>query len=202
MMVLMDNLARIEEVAIALKDMYDAFSIEFYTDLGQENLKNLKHVEIGENENWRQVEPLVGQYVHFLRKLGVLQLNRLEYDLNFQYRIKAVTVVSTKIAYNYGKHRYVSKIINDLFGARIVLSGTEAQQERLDRLLQRLKDSQVISRYYTRHDGKYHATHCYFQSDNRYFPWELQIWDKKRELKNYSEHVRHEKERHMQEGID
>lgn len=143
-MVLMDNLVRIEEVAIALKDMYDAFSIEFYTDLGQENLKNLKHVEIGENENWRQVEQLVGQYVYFLRKLSVLQLNRLEYDLNFQYRIKAVTVVSTKIAYNYGKHRYVSKIINDLFGARIVLGGIEAQQERLDRLLQRLVASRIL----------------------------------------------------------
>ena len=58
------------------------------------------------------------------------------------------------------------------------------------------KREKKVSRYYTRSsDGKYYGIHCYFQTCNKFFPWELQIWDEEDRMINYREHKRHELER-------
>lgn len=196
---LMDNLAIIEEVAITIKDVYDTFSLNFYEDFRcHDELKNTKHVKIeAGNKHWLIIEKLIEDYVDALNDKETLKLRRLNHlrdNYDFRYRIKLRSTIQAKIRYNIGKDRYVAKTLNDLFGARIILTGIEQQHNELEERLNNLKSKGVITRYYTRHDGDYLATHCYFQTDNRYFPWELQIWDENREYKNRFEHARHDKE--------
>jgi len=194
----MVNLEVIEGLAIALKNMYDAFSNQFYSqniDLNQ--LKSLKRVKLTTDDpDWNRVSAMIDSYMTGLSELGNEKLTQLQTVFDFQYRIKLQTTILLKIKVNMDKHLYVAKVLNDFFGARVVLTGIEGQQYQLDQLLQNLKRQGIISRYYTRSDGQYRATHCYFQTDNRYFPWELQIWDTLREKQNQLEHIRHEKERH------
>lgn len=204
-MVLMDNLAIVEEVAIVIKDVYDTFSLNFYGNFKcRDELKNTKHIKIeAENKHWLIIEELIEDYVDALGDKETLRLRRLSYfrdNYDFRYRIKLRSTIQAKIKYNIGKNRYVAKVLNDFFGARIILTGIEQQRSELEKKLNYLKSKGIITRYYTRHDGDYLATHCYFQADNRYFPWELQIWDENREYKNRLEHVRHDKERRKLKG--
>ncbi|WP_125591159.1 nucleotidyltransferase family protein [Companilactobacillus jidongensis] len=122
----------------------------------------------------------------------------LQDKYNFRYRVKKVTTIIEKIKHNLNRHRYVSKILNDLFGERIILDNVTKEMEQIERLLFNLKEESIIYRYYYRNDGNYHAFHCYIQDENNHFPWEFQIWDSSNELINYLEHDRHEEERRGQ----
>lgn len=202
-MVLMDNLVIIEEVAITIKDVYDTFNAEFYSNLEElGNLKNIKRIKMdSENLHWQFIETIIPSYVATLgddSQLDKEVFSQLEMRYDFRYRVKLRETVFSKINYNIGRHRYVSKVLNDFFGSRVILPKIENGQSELNELLRRLSEKRIVSRYYTRSDGNYRATHCYFQSDNRYFPWELQIWDKSREKQNQFEHVRHVQERKTQ----
>ncbi len=80
-------------------------------------------------------------------------------------------------------------------GIRLVACGINDNMEEIINLLDQKKDNKIISRYYHRDDGKYHAIHCYFKKDNYSFPWELQLWDELDKKANLEDHVRHEKEK-------
>jgi len=61
MMVLMDNLAIIEKVAIAIKDVYDTFNAEFYSNLEEfGNIKNIKRIKMDpDNLHWQFIETII-----------------------------------------------------------------------------------------------------------------------------------------------
>jgi len=196
----MVNLVEIEELVIAVKDAYDTFNTVFYRNLGMvDQLKNIRRIKLdSKNADWIVVEGLVAKYVAALGDDGQLDrevFDQLRQRYDFRYRVKLLATVRTKIAYNLDKQRYVAKVLNDFLGTRLILPGIEDEQVALNKLLEDLRERKIISRYYVRNDGNYRATHCYLQSDNRFFPWELQIWDKKRENLNRLEHKRHVRER-------
>lgn len=125
---------------------------------------------------------------------------QFEYGSHFRFRTKLPNTTEEKIENYFNKSKrfgdfYVSGTINDLLGIRIVLPGVNDEQDKINCCLENLRDRHVISRFYQRNDGDYHASHCYFQRDNKCFPWELQIWDTDDELVNNREHIRHENER-------
>lgn len=120
---------------------------------------------------------------------------RLELQYDFRDRVKLINTIMKKMYHNVGKKMYVSKVLNDFFGARIILNNVIQNRSKIQQLLVDDRDTNIISRFYLRDDGKYHAIHCYFQDKNTHLPWELQIWDESRKLTNYKEHNRHERER-------
>lgn len=61
-------------------------------------------------------------------------------------------------------------------------------ETQLNTLLAELKGVKV----HNSSKGDYQAIHIYFQNgNNKYFPWELQIWRKKDEQTNIESHAKH-----------
>lgn len=89
----------------------------------------------------------------------------------------------------------MNKCLNDLIGMRLILNKIEGNASSVRSELDELKQQKIISRWYFREDGEYRGYHCYFKANNNSFPWELQIWDTKWEIKNLNEHQRHEAEK-------
>lgn len=90
-----------------------------------------------------------------------------------------------------GGRVHLKKCLNDLFGFRIFVDDfdhSDANEKHLTDLLQDLKGIKV----HHSSKGDYQATHIYFQNgNNKFFPWELQIWCNKDEHTNIESHAKH-----------
>ena len=72
----------------------------------------------------------------------------------------------------------VNSILNDIFGARVILQSEELAQviEKLDAW----KEGFCLKNWYLRDKDGYLGVYVYFKNEsNFYYPWELQIWDAK-----------------------
>ena len=124
---------------------------------------------------------------------------------NIEARIKNKNSIQYKIE-NYTKsseHEYgnvpLKKCLNDLFGIRIIL------QENIDQelIIKQLKAKYSNLKIINANKKDYRAIHIYFvQKNNTSYQWELQIWQKIDQEKNYISHkiykqdyVKWEKER-------
>jgi len=194
----MTDLKEIEQLIFDIKNLYDLFNECFYGKVRSDRqLVNLKKLLVDDFEVVLGLG-FVENYLDVLRQTQTKQMTNMgikNQHLEFQYRIKLLTSFRIKLKYNLCKKRYVAKIINDLMGTRIVVAELNQNIVGMGNLLYDLKRRNIISRYYIRRDGKYRAIHCYFQSNNKYFPWELQIWDVQDAPENYHEHFRHEAEK-------
>jgi hypothetical protein len=193
-----DTLNVIGSTIMSVKKEYDKFTVDFYHDFGTDRLPNLRKYTIDEAMNDSYfMDEIIPQYINRLHKWESASesLFFLELKYDFRDRIKLIDTIMKKMHHNIGKEMYVSKVLNDFFGIRIILSDVIQNRNEICRLLDNDRDKKIISRFYLRNDGNYHAIHCYFQDRNTHLPWELQIWDESRKKVNYSEHVRHERER-------
>ncbi|MCI1466509.1 MAG: hypothetical protein LKH26_02160 [Lactobacillus sp.] len=86
----------------------------------------------------------------------------------------------------------ISKCLNDLQGMRLIAPNVNNNWPNIDKLLQSCHDKKQIKRFYYRDQDNYKSFQCYIQCDNKYLPWELQIWDSADELTNNLAHVKHE----------
>lgn len=110
-------------------------------------------------------------------------------DINFYYRIKTSESIQYKInRYLQRQNQYpVNNILNDIFGARIVLPSNDIQVilEKLDDY----KEKYGLKNWYLRDIEGYIGIHVYFKNaSNFYYPWELQIWDEKDAAENIRNH--------------
>lgn len=195
----MVNFVMLERLILEIRKQYDLFNADFYGKVpSNQPMVNLKKLLV---DDFEQVIGLdfVEAYLQALVVVNVKATVRRtlengcdDQQLDFRYRIKVFASLMTKLEYNQDAHRYMAKIINDLMGIRVILPNLYQNQDLLGRWLESLVAQKVISRYYFRRDGNYRAIHCYFQSQNDYFPWELQIWDLKDARQNYQEHIYHE----------
>jgi Region found in RelA / SpoT proteins len=99
-------------------------------------------------------------------------------DIKYFYRVKTRESIDDKISrFSNREDQYpVNNWLNDIFGARIVLSADEIARvmEFLDDWQQELS----LKNWYMREKEGYRGLHIYFKNQsNFYFPWELQIWD-------------------------
>lgn len=193
-----DTLDVIEFFLRMYKEDYLSFTQPYYSEhLSTYNLRKLSIDLIIENDK----QFIVSEIFVYMAKLEAWLEARQEYYRNFQrfydfrYRIKRRNIVVEKINHNLNGHKYVSKVLNDLFGERIILDNVINEEAEIEQLLIALKEESIIYRYYYRSDGNYHAFHCYLQDKNSHFPWEFQIWDSTNAVNNYIEHDRHERER-------
>ncbi|KAA0791738.1 MULTISPECIES: hypothetical protein [Bacillus] len=71
----------------------------------------------------------------------------------------------------------INKCLNDLFGIRIVIENFDHNCEYFYQICEPVKDKYKI-RIINSSKNDYRATHVYFYGgNNKFFPWELQIWN-------------------------
>lgn len=86
----------------------------------------------------------------------------------------------------------LNKCLNDFLGFRILVSDLDSLYERL------MSDNDLkgVVKLLLREDGLYRGLHLYFKNGkNKFFPWELQIWDKSQAEQNELSHSEHKQKR-------
>lgn len=87
----------------------------------------------------------------------------------------------------------INKCLNDFLGFRLMVSNLSDVYEKI-----KVDDEvqEIISRMYPRIDGNYQGLHLYFKNgNNKFFPWELQIWDASHAGENELSHKEHKQKR-------
>ncbi|EMB91136.1 nucleotidyltransferase family protein [Streptococcus mutans] len=116
-------------------------------------------------------------------------------DIAYVYRVKTSESILDKInRFSERKEGYpVNSVLNDIFGARIILSSNEISQ-----VMEHLDDWQEkygLKNWYLRDKDGYVGIHIYFKNkSNFYYPWELQIWDEKDVDGNIASHIKYKRE--------
>ena len=99
-------------------------------------------------------------------------------DIRYFYRVKTRESIDDKIErFSTQEDQYpVNNWLNDIFGARIILTSEEITA--IMDLLDDWQDELSLKNWYLRSKEGYRGLHIYFKNkSNFYFPWELQIWD-------------------------
>lgn len=120
-------------------------------------------------------------------------------DIKYFYRVKTRESIDDKIErFSSREDQYpVNNWLNDIFGARIVL--TEDEINRMMALLDDWQDDLGLKNWYLRDKEGYRGLHIYFKNrSNFYFPWELQIWDEADVRSNIENHEKFK--RHFMQG--
>ncbi|NDL70610.1 GTP pyrophosphokinase [Vreelandella alkaliphila] len=122
-----------------------------------------------------------------------------EIDIKYFYRVKTRESIDDKIErFSSREDQYpVNNWLNDIFGARIVLTADEIN--RMMELLDDWQDELGLKNWYLRDKEGYRGLHVYFKNrSNFYFPWELQIWDEADVRSNIENHEKFK--RHFMQG--
>lgn len=112
-------------------------------------------------------------------------------EIKYFYRVKTRESIDDKISrYSSREDQYpVNNWLNDIFGARIIL--TAAEIATVMDLLYDWQEELSLKNWYLRDKEGYRGLHIYFKNkSNFYFPWELQIWDIADMQSNISSHER------------
>jgi hypothetical protein len=99
-------------------------------------------------------------------------------EMKYFYRVKTRESIDDKTSrFSNREDQYpVNNWLNDIFGARIVL--TTEDIATVKELLDEWQDEFGLKNWYLRDKEGYRGLHIYFKNkSNFYFPWELQIWD-------------------------
>lgn len=115
-------------------------------------------------------------------------------DIPYVYRVKTSESILDKIErFSKRQEGYpVNSLLNDIFGARIILSSQEISQvmESLDGW----QEKYGLKNWYLRDKDDYVGIHVYFKNkSNFYYPWELQIWDSKDVDSNIASHIKYKR---------
>ncbi|MCK3658795.1 GTP pyrophosphokinase [Pasteurellaceae bacterium Pebbles2] len=116
------------------------------------------------------------------------------YDIPYFYRVKTSESILDKIErFKQRSEGYpVNSILNDIFGARIIVSSEVVEQimENLDSW----QEKYGLKNWYLQDKDEYIGIHIYFKnSSNFYYPWELQVWDFKDAEKNIQSHIKYKR---------
>lgn len=180
----MDKIKQIKQLVSEINRLHHDFSNDYFETGTIEKInlsKTIAHVPA----------PHVYKYRLTLHECINDYLMTADIEIKYFYRVKTRESIDDKIArYTSREDQYpVNNWLNDIFGARIVLTETEIQTaiELLDDWQSELN----LKNWYLRNKEGYRGLHVYFKNkSNFYFPWELQIWDEK-DLQNNIQH--HEK---------
>lgn len=158
------------------------------------NLKKKLVKEIYQNSNNELKD--IFDYRAFINKECILLILELQQFNVFNYikietRVKAQNSIEFKLK-NYVENHVqgegaVIKCLNDIFGIRAIYS-TNIDYNEVEKFIKnkypKLRCIESIR------DG-YYAIHIYFRYNNYAFPWELQIWEEKREKSNKKSHKKY-----------
>lgn len=160
--------------------------------------KQIRHIFKDNNELDESFIPYIDMYCDDL--LEILSFNEnyntLLADFPIRSRIKEPNSRIPKL-YHYNLNRNedgkisLNKCLNDLLGFRVLVDDFEHNIKTEKRLKNALLDIKGI-KVHNSSKGDYRATHIYFQNgNNKFFPWELQIWCEKDDQMNIVSHSKH-----------
>jgi len=163
-----------------------------------EDSKNNKNIEIDIN-----FLKYILKYTEELEEFYTTKLlNRLtEENISFNHiRGKNKdSIISKVFHYRFGKNEKgqiaTNKCLNDLLGFRIYIDEIKNYDSFTENLKTIIGTKDKINnrlKFNNSCKGNYKAVHIYFKGiDNKYFPWELQIWEKHQEKDNLDSHKNH-----------
>ena len=179
-----------------INELHYSFSIQL-SNLLSFNLKNTISSVVANNSINSDFQELVNSYKKELNSIvgGISDIQNK--FVGIRYRIKQAESISEKLLYymtdvhEFGKVP-LNKCLNDLLGFRILVIDLESVYATLKH------DDRVtsITKMYLRTDGGYSGIHLYFKNgNNKFFPWELQIWDIEQSSLNEISHREHKQKR-------
>lgn len=183
------------DIIFKINKLHYSFSSELETLLYFNLKKSVSSVVI-DNTIDRKFQELIASYKAELNK-NIFRISEIQSKfIGIRYRIKQAESISEKIIYYMGEaHEFgkipLNKCLNDFLGFRIIVND-------LDSIYAILKSDDRISdvKTYFRKDGDYRGIHLYFKNgNNKFFPWELQIWDEAHSLSNEISHKEHKQKR-------
>lgn len=182
-------LSKVEKLITEINKLHLAFSQDHF-DTGKIEKVNLKHTLAKV-----PTEHILNYRLHLHESINDYLFRADLYDVSYFYRVKASESIIAKIKrFQDRSEGYpVNSIMNDIFGARIIVDTSDIQQimENLDRW----KEEYGLKNWYLRDKEEYLGIHVYFKnSSNFYYPWELQIWDKKDAEKNIKSHIKYKRD--------
>lgn len=182
--------------------LHKEFSEEFFSTHKSINLKSttIKNV-IGEQSYNEDFINLLDDYIEGLASFlifNTFKTDSPEIETRFRGKLRESTL--NKISYHrFGKYKGempINKVLNDLLGFRIILDVDDSYREILEKITNNKEIRVKLFRPYPRVDEGYQAVHIYFKSDNnKYFPWELQVWKKVDAESNELSHRLHKEKR-------
>jgi Region found in RelA / SpoT proteins len=116
-------------------------------------------------------------------------------DIHYFYRVKTSESIVNKIERftKHTDHYPVNNWLNDIFGCRMILDTQDL--EEVEDLLDEWQEKYGLKNWYKRNKDGYKGIYIYFKNrSNFYFPWELQLWDKKDVESNIVAHKKHKRD--------
>lgn len=186
---LTDNIEKTERLIREINLIHTKYSQDYFeTDKVQKlnPSRSLKNISIEHILSYRlNLHEAINDYLLFADTK----------DITFYYRVKTSESIQDKIdRYLNRQNQYpANNILNDIFGARIVLPSDDITiiLEKLDDY----KEKYGLKNWYLRDVDGYIGIHVYFKNaSNFYYPWELQIWDENDALNNIQNHILYKRE--------
>jgi len=167
----MNKIAQVKQLISEINRLHHAFSTDYFETGKIEKInlsRTIRHVPATHIYTYRlTLHECINDY-----------LMAAEIDIKYFYRVKTRESIDDKMArFSSRDDQYpVNNWLNDIFGARIILSAEEIQSV-MD-LLDDWQEALSLKNWYLRDKEGYRGLHIYFKNKcNFYFPWELQIWD-------------------------
>lgn len=205
------QLGLVRELIADICSNHSSYSRDFL-GITQNEMLNLRKKDINsvfsDDSSDRGVFVLKPSFLQLIQEyqdqLGRLIINLdYEYDYrqyDFRMRIKQKDSIINKLFYyKHGKDEKggipINKCLNDLLGFRIVFDDFDHTCEEAIRFQDEIKLNNYKMFCYDASKGDYNATHLYFYGNNKYFPWELQIWKTEDVERNELAHKEHKSKR-------
>ena len=167
----MNNIEKVEQIIAQINSIHKQFSNDYFETgkIEKVNLsRTIARVPVNHIYKYRlTLHESINDYL-----MGA------EIAIKYFYRVKTRESIDDKITrFSEREDQYpVNNWLNDIFGARIVLSGDDIALV-LD-LLDDWQERYGLKNWYLRNKEGYKGLHVYFKNkSNFFFPWELQIWD-------------------------
>ncbi len=176
-------LKKIERLIDEINKLHLAFS-EDYFETGKVEKVNLKHtfakVPTEHILSYRlNLHESINDYLYRADLEGVHYFYRVKTSESILYKIERFKERSEGYP--------VNSVLNDIFGARIIVDS-----DSISEMMLRLDDWQSeygLKNWYLCDKDGYVGVHIYFKNKNNfYYPWELQVWDKKDAEENIRNH--------------
>lgn len=167
----MDKISQVKQLISEINRLHLEFSCDYFETgkIKKINLsRTIAHIPV----------PHIYTYRLTLHECVNDYLMTANIDIKYFYRVKTREGIDDKIGRFSGREdQYpVNNWLNDIFGARIILSADEIQ--RVMNCLDGWQEEFGLKNWYLRDKEGYRGLHIYFKNkSNFYFPWELQIWD-------------------------
>lgn len=191
------------EIILEISHLHSQFSTENINaqDINLKS-KQVRHVvrKYGDDDAYIIDSLYLKRVRKYLSNLDFLTVETdLDYiykEFDFRLRVKQPESIIYKLGYYFiGKEEKgqisINKCLNDLLGFRISLPYFDHECSDFKKMCEIIKKFYRI-KYINSSKGEYRATHIYFLgNNNKYYPWELQVWLPEHFEQNHKSHEKH-----------